>query len=45
MRRKKKVEVRQDPFVTIRKINPAVWNYPVGDSESQYTENAIMVVH
>lgn len=38
MRRKKKVEVRQDPFDTIRKVNPASWNHPVGDSESQYTE-------
>ena len=38
MRRKKKVEVKQDPFATIRKVNPAFWNYSIGDSESQYTE-------
>lgn len=38
MKRKKKVEVRQDPFANIRKANPAFCNYSVGDSESQYTE-------
>lgn len=38
MKRRKKVEIRQDPFATIRKANPAAWNHPIGDPESQYTE-------
>jgi hypothetical protein len=37
MRRKKK-NATVDYSAIARKSNPAFWNHPVGDSESQYTE-------